>query len=165
MVETRRLAGDKARLALSLVGYGEEVANAMNYVFGETLICDDAESAKLVTFSSVSVKSVTIDGDVYDPSGTLSGGAAPSGSGTLIRVQELLDAERKLGEAKGRLQILEQEEQRTRQSREQWRQLAKEVELKEHELVLLEQQVSGSNSARVRISCACIFSINTDTPH
>ncbi|EKM51373.1 uncharacterized protein PHACADRAFT_263461 [Phanerochaete carnosa HHB-10118-sp] len=150
MTAANRLAQDKVRLAISLIGYPEEVANAMSFVFGETLICDDAESAKLVTFSSaVGVKSVTIDGDVYDPSGTLSGGAAPSGSGVLVRVQELLDAERKLGEALGRLQALEREEQRTRQGREQWKQLAKEVELKEHELALLEQQVAGSNSARV----------------
>ncbi|GJE94134.1 condensin complex subunit SMC2 [Phanerochaete sordida] len=145
-----RLAGDKAHVALSLIGYPEEVANAMNFVFGETLICDDAASAKLVTFSrEIGVKSVTIDGDVYDPSGTLSGGAAPSGSGILVRVQGLLDAERALGEAVGRLRELEREEQRTRQGREQWRQLNKEVELKEHELALLEQQVAGSNSARL----------------
>ena len=146
-----RLAGDKARVALSLIGYPEEVANAMNYVFGETLICDDAASAKLVTFSREvgGVKSVTLDGDVYDPSGTLSGGAAPSSSGVLVRVQELLDAERQLGEAVGRLQVLEEEEQRSRRAREQWRGLAKELELKEHELTLLEQQVAGSSSARV----------------
>ena len=147
-----RVAGDKARLALSLIGYPEEVSNAMSYVFGDTMICEDAESAKLVTFSREvgGVKSVTLDGDVYDPSGTLSGGAAPSGSGVLVRVQELLDAERKLGQAQGRLQALERDEQKTRQVREEWKRIAKDVELKEHELSLLEQQVAGSNSARVR---------------
>lgn len=126
----------------------------MNFVFGDTLICDDAESAKLVTFSREvgGVKSVTLDGDVYDPSGTLSGGAAPSSSGILVRVQELLDAERTLGEASGRLQKLEADEQRSKRDREQWRGLVKELELKEHELSLLEQQVAGSNSARVKYS-------------
>ncbi|KIP05073.1 hypothetical protein PHLGIDRAFT_129125 [Phlebiopsis gigantea 11061_1 CR5-6] len=147
----RGVAGDKVRLALSLIAYPNEVSNAMNYVFGDTLICDDAESAKRVTFSREvgGVKSVTLDGDVYDPSGTLSGGAAPSSSGVLVRVQELLDAERQLGEATGRLQVLEEQEQRSRRDREQWRGLAKDLELKEHELTLLEQQVAGSSSARL----------------
>ena len=46
-----RLAPGKVRLALSLVGYSEEVSSAMSYVFSDTLICDDAASAKPATFS------------------------------------------------------------------------------------------------------------------
>ncbi|KAH9917715.1 condensin complex subunit SMC2 [Fomitopsis serialis] len=146
-----RLAPGKVRLAMELVGYPDEVANAMAFVFGNTLICDDAESAKLVTFSRElgGVRSVTLDGDVYDPSGMLSGGSAPSGNGTLIKVQELLEVEGKLGEARGRLQILEQQEQRDRAGREKWKSLARELEIKEHEMRLLEEQVGGSNAARV----------------
>jgi structural maintenance of chromosome 2 len=91
-----KLAPGKVRLALSLVGYPKDVATAMTFVFGDTLVCDDAESAKSVTFSPQvgGVRSVTLEGDAYDPSGTLSGGSAPSGSGTLVKVQELLEAER-----------------------------------------------------------------------
>ncbi|THG98165.1 hypothetical protein EW026_g3966 [Hermanssonia centrifuga] len=145
-----RLAGDKVRLALSLVGYPQDVSNAMAYVFGDTLICDDAESAKLVTFSAqVGVKSVTLDGDVYDPAGTLSGGAAPSSNGMLIKVQELLDAERRLGEAVGRLQMLEREEERSRGNREQWKKISRELDIKEHEMRLLQEQVGGSNATRI----------------
>ncbi|OCH89946.1 condensin complex subunit SMC2 [Obba rivulosa] len=145
------LAPGKVRLALSLVGYEQEVANAMSFVFGDTLICDDAETAKLVTFSPQvgGARSVTLDGDVYDPSGTLSGGSAPSSNGTLIKVQDLLDAEHKLGEARGRLEMLEREEMRTRGDREQWQKLARDLEIKEHEMRLLEEQVGGSNAARV----------------
>lgn len=146
-----KLALGKVRLALSLVGYPEEVANAMTFVFGNTLICDDAESAKLVTFSPQvgGVRSVTLDGDIYDPSGTLSGGSAPSSSGVLVKVQELLEAERKLGEARGRLEMLEREEERGRVEREKWKKLARELEIKEHEMHLLEEQVGGSNATRV----------------
>lgn len=146
-----KLAPGKVRLALSLVGYPEEVANAMTFVFGNTLICDDAESAKLVTFSPQvgGVRSVTLDGDIYDPSGTLSGGSAPSSSGVLVKVQELLEAERRLGEARGRLEMLEREEERGRVEREKWKKLARELEIKEHEMHLLEEQVGGSNATRV----------------
>ncbi|KAL4247183.1 SMC family protein [Abortiporus biennis] len=146
-----RVTQGKARLALSLVGYSNDVANAMNYVFGDALICDDAESAKLVTFSPQvgGVKSVTLDGDIYDPSGTLSGGSAPSSSGVLIKVQELLDAERRLGEAIGKLEVIEKTYESGRKGRESWKRDVKELELKEHEMKLLQQQVGGSNAAKI----------------
>jgi structural maintenance of chromosome 2 len=130
----------------------------MAFVFGDTLICDDAESAKLVTFSPQvgGVRSVTLDGDVYDPSGTLSGGSAPSSGGTLVKVQELLEAERKLGEARRILAELEKTEQARQQARDKWRQLARELEIKEHEMHLLEEQVEGSNATRVRCLSALV---------
>lgn len=146
----QRLAPGKVHLALSLVGYPQEVANAMTYVFGETLICDDAESAKLVTFApQVGAKSVTLDGDVYDPSGTLSGGSAPSSNGVLVKVQEILEVEGRLGEARGRLEVLERNYETEREGRERWKKMAKELDIKEHEMKLLEEQVGGSNAARV----------------
>lgn len=39
---------DKARTALSLVGYDDELRPAMEYVFGSTLVCDTLENAKKV---------------------------------------------------------------------------------------------------------------------
>ena len=123
----------------------------MSYVFSDTLICDDAASAKLVTFSKeVGVKSVTLDGDVYDPSGTLSGGSAPSGSGVLVQVQELIEAEGNLTQARETLTKLERESARSQGAREQWRSLSRDVGLKEHELELLQKQVDASNASRVR---------------
>lgn len=123
----------------------------MSYVFGDTLICDDAASAKLVTFSPQvgGVKSVTLDGDVYDPSGTLSGGSAPSGSGILVRVQGLKEVEMRLYDAQGRLRKLEDEARGAMGKRDTWRKLKGELEIKEHELGLLEEQVGNSNAARV----------------
>ena len=123
----------------------------MTYVFGDTLICDDAASAKLVTFhdSVGGAKSVTLDGDVYDPSGTLSGGAAPSSNSILIRVQELLEAEKTLGEARRQLDDLERQYERDREGLERWRKLAKELDVKEHEVRLMEERVGASNASRV----------------
>lgn len=121
----------------------------MTYVFGDTIICADAESANAVTFGA-KVRSVTLNGDVYDPSGTLSGGAPPSGSGVLLRVQELLDAERKLDQAQARLAELVRGEEAGRERRERWKKLSRDVEIKEHELRLLDEQIGGSNAARVR---------------
>ncbi|KAF8803977.1 condensin complex subunit SMC2 [Phlegmacium glaucopus] len=143
-----KLAPGKVRAALSLVGYEGEVAKAIAYVFGDTLICDDAETAKLVTFAdAVRTRSVTLDGDIYDPSGTLSGGSAPNSTRILIQVQELLEIESKLRDAQMHLSTLEKEEQKSRNMRNSWRDLARDLEIKEHELKLLEEQVGGSNAS------------------
>jgi structural maintenance of chromosome 2 len=140
------------RTALSLVGYEDEVQKAITYIFTDTLICDDAETAKKVTFArDVGVRSVTLDGDVYDPSGTLSGGAAPSSTKVLIQVQELLEVESRLREAQNRLQGLGQAEEKARGARERWRGLVRDLEIKQHELKLLQEQVEGSNASLVSI--------------
>jgi structural maintenance of chromosome 2 len=123
----------------------------MEFVFGDTLICDDAEAAKQVTFSPKvgGARAVTLDGDVYDPSGTLSGGAPPTSSGLLVRVQELLAAEERVSEASHQLAQLQQEEARTRGGKDKWKQMVRELEIKEHELHLLTVQLEGSNATRV----------------
>jgi structural maintenance of chromosome 2 len=146
------------------VGYPDEVEKAMSYVFGDTFVCDDAEIAKLVTFSPEvkGARSVTLAGDVYDPSGTLSGGSAPSSSGILIKVQDLLDVERQLGEAQGKVNLLLQEEERTREQRDKWRSLVKELDIKEHSMKLLEEQVGGSNATRVSFSSPSMYGIVTE---
>ena len=126
------------------------MAKAIAYVFGDTLICDNAETAKLVTFAdTVLTRSVTLDGDIYDPTGTLSGGSAPNSTRILVQVQELLEIENKLRDAQTRLSALDKEEEKSRNMRNSWKNLARELEIKEHELKLLEEQVEGSNAALV----------------
>ncbi|KAF8657109.1 hypothetical protein AX16_002296 [Volvariella volvacea WC 439] len=153
LAAAERLAPGQVRPALSLVGYSEDVAAAMAYVFSDTLICDDADVAKTVTFHpDVQTRSVTLAGDVYDPSGTLTGGASPSGNGALIRVQEFLKAEEKLREARRRLEGIEREMQGGGGGgggREEWKRLKRELEMKEHEMKLSQSQFEGSNAARI----------------
>jgi len=137
-------------LALSLIGYDDEVTAAMEYVFGSTLICADAETAKRVTFDpSIRMKSVTIEGDVYDPSGTLSGGSAPQSSGVLVILQELheLIKELKIQEqALSKLQALMTQE---KSKVDEARKLTKEVDLKKHEISLTEQQINNNSASTV----------------
>lgn len=66
---------DNVKTALSLISYDKEVHNAMQWVFGSVFICKDMDSAKKVAFHpSIMKRTVTLDGDVMDPAGTLSGG-------------------------------------------------------------------------------------------
>ena len=66
---------ENVQTALSLVGYKSELKPAMEYVFGNSFVCNDMDSANKVTFDErVKKKSVTLDGDSFDPAGTLTGG-------------------------------------------------------------------------------------------
>ena len=72
---TLQVSAGQVRPALTLVGFEEELRPAMAYVFGSTFVCDTLETAKKVTFDKqVMTRSVALAGDVFDPSGTLTGG-------------------------------------------------------------------------------------------
>lgn len=122
----------------------------MAYVFGDTFICADKQSAQAVTFNkNVGVKSVTLEGDIYDPSGTLSGGATPSSGGVLVKMQELRGVEREIAEHKKALDEVSRELAGAKKVIDQYKKDKRELDLKEHEVRLLEEQLSGSNATIV----------------
>lgn len=135
----------------------------MEYIFGDTIICEDAQTAQTVTYNKeIGARSVTLQGDVYETSGTLSGGAKPSSSNVLVQVQELLNLESMLRDAKGKLRELEKEEESTRSKRGTWKTLSRELDIKKHELKLLEEQVGGSGAALVRFVTFYVVPTFTD---
>lgn len=146
----QNIAPGKVDLALSLIGYDEEVTAAMNYVFGNTLICNDADTAKRVTFDpSVRVKSVTFDGDVYDPSGTLSGGSSPNSSGVLVTLQKLNEITREIRSKERLLATLEETMRKEKKKLDAARSIKQELDLKNHEIKLTEEQISSNSSSSV----------------
>ncbi|KAG7287901.1 hypothetical protein NEMBOFW57_007418 [Staphylotrichum longicolle] len=143
----QRIAPGKVDLALSLVGFDEEVSAAMEYVFGNTLVCADAETAKRVTFDpNVRMRSITLEGDAYDPSGTLSGGSAPNSSGVLVTLQKLNEITKQLKEAEASLGQLQSQIAREKSRLDQAKKIKQELDLKAHEIKLAEEQI-GSNSS------------------
>jgi structural maintenance of chromosome 2 len=78
----------------------------MQYVFGDAFICDDNETAKKVAFDPrVRMRCVTLEGDVYNPSGVLSGGSSgDSGMELLKKVKELYKLEEELRYVEHKLQ-------------------------------------------------------------
>ncbi|OAQ97976.1 hypothetical protein LLEC1_00516 [Akanthomyces lecanii] len=144
------IAPGKVNLALSLVGYDDEVSSAMEYVFGNTLVCEDAETAKRVTFDpSVKMRSITLEGDSYDPSGTLSGGSAPTSSGVLVTLQQLNSLTRELNEAEGSLKQLQAKMAKEKSKLDQARRIKQDLDLKNHEIKLGEEQISGNSSSSI----------------
>ncbi|KAI1947439.1 Structural maintenance of chromosomes protein 2 [Ophidiomyces ophidiicola] len=144
------LAPGKVDLALSLIGYDEEVAAAMQYVFGTTLVCHDADTAKKVTFDPlVRMKSVTLQGDVYDPSGTLSGGSAPNSSGVLLVLQKLNEVMAELNHKERTLRILQNTIAKEKKNMDIAKATKQEFDLKVHEIKLTEEQINGNSSSSI----------------
>jgi len=146
----QKLAPGKVDLALSLVGYDNDVTAAMQYVFGSTLVCEDAETAKRVTFDpAVRTKSVTLEGDVYDPSGTLSGGSSPNSSGVLVTLGKLNELMKELNGLELKLSELQSSMAKEKKKMDSARKAMLELDLKSHEIKLTEEQIGGNSSSSV----------------
>ncbi|OLY82735.1 Structural maintenance of chromosomes protein 2 [Smittium mucronatum] len=166
------LAPGKVDLALTFVGYDKEVESAMVYVFGSTLICEgrvtdflkifgliyifcffmylDAITAKNVTFNkAVKLKSVTLDGDVYDPSGTLQGGSRPSNSGILEKLSHLNEIRLRLSETESKIKVLSKDIEAASSTKKLFQSLSNQLDLDQHALSLVIQQIESSSSSKL----------------
>ncbi|GAT92264.1 mitotic chromosome and x-chromosome-associated protein putative [Entamoeba histolytica] len=86
--QAKEIGGNKIQYALDVVQCEPEFIPIMKYVFGNVLIAEDAETAKKVCFNpKVMMKTVTVSGDLYDPSGILTGGSKPKSSGFLDEIR------------------------------------------------------------------------------
>ena len=146
----QKLAPGRVDLALSLVGYDDEVSAAMEYVFGSTLVCEDAETAKKVTFDpAVRLKSVTLEGDIYDPSGTLSGGSSPNSSGVLVTLRKLNEITKELDAREAELNDLQATMATEKKKMDSSRKTKQELDLKSHEIKLTEERIGGNSSSSI----------------
>jgi len=89
MNRVQELAGDEAKLAIDLIKFDPQYAPTMQFIFGTTLICNNSDIAKRLAFDkNVKTKCVNLEGDVFDPSGSLTGGSNVRQDSILNKVQE-----------------------------------------------------------------------------
>ncbi|XP_072173354.1 structural maintenance of chromosomes protein 2-like [Diadema setosum] len=133
---------DNVRTALTLVGYEKDVQAAMEFVFGASFVCNDMTHAKKVTFDpKVRSRTVTLAGDTFDPSGTLTGGSRGNNSSVLRKLSELQEAEAALAEEQRKLDAVKKELATLRGSADKFRTLKEQYDLKAHEAQLLEERL------------------------
>jgi structural maintenance of chromosome 2 len=140
---------DNADLATNLVEFDPALKPAMDYVFGRTIICKENVHAKQIAFSndtSVVAHCVTYDGDVFDPSGTLTGGSKGNMGQTLKVMNSLHSLELDLNGAKERLAQVEGELRGLEEKARSYANVSRELQLKEHELGLLQEKMQSSSS-------------------
>ncbi|XP_025896559.1 structural maintenance of chromosomes protein 2 isoform X1 [Nothoprocta perdicaria] len=148
--ETIKLAknlvgNDSLHLALCLVEYEPELQKAMEYVFGTTLVCDNMTNAKRVTFDKrIMIKSVTLDGETFDPRGTLSGGSSSQSVPILSKLQEIKKVEKELAAKESELEAVEKELANLKNVAEKYQQLKQQWEMKSEEVELLQAKLQQS---------------------
>uniref|UniRef100_A0AAZ3Q5J8 SMC hinge domain-containing protein n=1 Tax=Oncorhynchus tshawytscha TaxID=74940 RepID=A0AAZ3Q5J8_ONCTS len=132
--------------ALSLVGYEADLRKAMEYVFGSTLVCDTLDNAKRVAFDKrVMTKTVTLGGDVFDPQGTLSGGARSQSASVLSSLQELREVQDSLSATETELQALDKQLSGLKGTAERYRLLKQQLDMKTEELDILQVKLHQSS--------------------
>ncbi|XP_061874312.1 structural maintenance of chromosomes protein 2 [Colius striatus] len=132
-------------LALSLIRYEPGLQKAMEYVFGVTLICNNMDNAKKVTFDKrIMTKTVTVDGDTFEPHGTLHGGARPKTVPILSKLQEMKDIEEKLKTNDFELEAVEKDLASLKSNAEKYRHLKQDWEMKSEEAELLKTKLQQS---------------------
>ncbi|XP_055770254.1 structural maintenance of chromosomes protein 2-like, partial [Salvelinus fontinalis] len=143
----KSLVGEKnVHTALSLVGYEADLRKAMEYVFGSTLVCDTLDNAKRVAFDKrVMTKTVTLGGDVFDPQGTLSGGARSQSASVLSSLQELREVQDSLSATETALQTLDKELSALKGTAERYRLLKQQLDMKTEELDILQVKLHQSS--------------------
>jgi len=148
----KQIAGEKggtAKLAIELVGYSEEVTKAIEHCFGSTIVCDRPDVAEAIAFHpQVRNKTVTLDGDTYDPSGTLTGGSKSNLGETLSRLQRLQADVASLDVLKGQLREVQTELRRMDKAATAAEALEAKLDIKRHELDMCRAKASQSNYAQ-----------------
>lgn len=154
--------------AISLVNYDSQVEPAINYAFGNTFVCSgmfqitfsfsfsfsffqtekqknkkDFETAKKVTFHpKIKTRSVTNEGDLFDPSGTLTGGSKPTITSILIKFQKLNELREQINVQKNKLNQIKLRLKDLEVSKNEFEEFSRRLELKKHEVSLLSDRLS-----------------------
>ncbi len=133
--------GTMACPAIELVGFDEEVRGALEYVFGSTLVVDGTEAANRIC-DATKTRTVTLDGDVYDPSGTISGGSKNNLGTTLAKLSELTELSEKLHIAKRRYEEVVRDLNQLEASSKRYESLHTKLQLTSAELATVEKHLS-----------------------
>lgn len=160
-IQAKPITNEKARLAseltsgravvgLTLVTCPDGVMEAIKFVFGNSFICEDKESASKIAFDSrIGHKAVTLDGDVYEPSGTLSGGSSSSSGSVLARLADYSRCKTQFDSLLEQLNAKKAELEAVRAARRKCADFEQRFEQKSHELKLLERQLAQNSSGRL----------------
>jgi structural maintenance of chromosome 2 len=146
----KQVAPGKVDLALNLIDFEQELTKAMEYIFGTTFICNDPETAKNVTFDAkIRSRSITLEGDIYDPEGNLSGGSRKNNSSILLRLQQYNKISTRLKEVQSKLYHIDEEIKHMESLLASTRSLQNDVNLKKHQLALLERKLANNPSGMI----------------
>ncbi len=120
--------GTTSAPAIELVGYDADVKKAVEYVFGSSLVVDGMEAANKIC-DATRTRTVTLQGDVFDPSGTISGGSNKNLGTTLQRLTDLALAKKELKSIEVELRAVRKEYESLKDASTRFGELSDKLEL------------------------------------
>lgn len=149
--------GTTAHLALELVGFDEDVRKAMEYIFGNAIVCETPEVAKQIAFNNkIRNKTISLDGDLFDPAGTMSGGAKSQLGSLLGRMTHLAAAKETLSTQLRELSSAEEILGRLETQGAVAKDVETELELKRHALKMSVDKLAESDYAQLTAEIASL---------
>ena len=148
----QRLVGpENVKTALSFIECSREVRPAMEWIFGSVFICKDMDTAKQVAYhNNIMKKCITLEGDVFDPSGVLTGGAAAKGGSILTRLDEFREAQTALSEKEQSLQEINNRISSINKTAERFNALKNQYNIKQHELNMVMQRLQKTTHHQLK---------------
>ena len=135
-----------------IISYGVEYENIMNYVLGRTIVCKDMNSAlRIAKLGNYSYKIVTLEGEVINPGGALTGGSIRGKNANVLgRKREIEELINEIKEKKQSYEKILQESQRLKEEIKELDECIlnkrDEVHAKNIELTKKESEIQGLQS-------------------
>ncbi|XP_011496174.1 PREDICTED: structural maintenance of chromosomes protein 2 [Ceratosolen solmsi marchali] len=148
----QKLVGpENVQPALSLIDFPEETRPAMQWIFGNIFICKDMNVAKQVAYhNNIMKKCITLQGDVFDPSGILSGGAPAKAGSILLKLDELKEVQLTLNKKQQSLQDILARIENINQIADRFNSLKQQYNIKQHELDMVMQRLQKTTHHQLK---------------
>ncbi|TGZ53511.1 structural maintenance of chromosomes protein 2 [Temnothorax longispinosus] len=147
-----RLVGkENVQPALSLIDFPDEIRSAMTWIFGQIFVCKDMETAKKIAFHErIMKKCVTLEGDLFDPVGTLSGGAPAQSGSVLLKLEELKEIRNELNHKEQLLRDIETALSNIVQTAEKYASLKQKHDLLTYEISMIRQKLQQTSYHKIK---------------
>ncbi|EDX07141.1 GD25652 [Drosophila simulans] len=138
-----KVGAENVQWAMSLIDYDRYYEPVMKFCFGGTLICKDLIVAKQISYDPrINCRSVTLEGDVVDPHGTVSGGAAPKGANVLEELHSIKQIEQEYREIDNEIAQVERQIASIENQAHTFNKMKENLDLRQHELTMCENRLA-----------------------
>uniref|UniRef100_A0A0V0G6N5 Structural maintenance of chromosomes protein n=1 Tax=Triatoma dimidiata TaxID=72491 RepID=A0A0V0G6N5_TRIDM len=132
--------------AQDLISYNKEYESVMSWAFGQVLICTTMDAAeKVFNHPEIKRKAITVDGDVFDPSGVISGGAVDEAPPILLALMEFTKAEHLLTEKKKEMDKINLQIKNLLPIANSYENMKQKIELRQREVKMVQERIQQTS--------------------